>query len=97
MRNHLQHKHHSVKNAQGLDKLTLIVGVIQPLMTLPQIITVYQQGDSSQVALATWAAYDIASVVLLLYGIKHNLKPIIFAQIIWLIMQTAMVASVFIF
>ena len=97
MRNHAKSKHHSLKDTRGLDRLTLIVGVIQPIMTLPQIITVYSQRDSSQIALITWIAYDIASVVLLMYGMKHSWKPIIFAQIIWLIVQTTMAASVFIF
>jgi hypothetical protein len=40
MRNHAKSKHHSLKDTRGLDRLTLIVGVIQPIMTLPQIITV---------------------------------------------------------
>ena len=40
MRNHAKSKHHSLKDTLGLDRLTLIVGVIQPIMTLPQIITV---------------------------------------------------------
>ena len=40
MRNHAKSKHHSLKDTRGGGGVTLIVGVIQPIMTLPQIITV---------------------------------------------------------
>lgn len=79
------------------DGLALIVGVVQPVMTLPQIILVFQLQDSSQISLATWLTYDIASLILLVYGIKHKLKPIIVSQAIWLVVQTIMIAAVFLF
>ena len=97
MRNHLKHEHHSLKNTSGIDRWALIIGIIHPLMTLPQILLIYSSQDASQVSFVTWAAYDIASVVLIMYGIKHSLTPIIVTQAIWLVMQTAMAASVFIF
>lgn len=79
------------------DTLALIVGVAQPIMTIPQIVLVFKVQDSSQISLATWLTYDIASVVLLIYGFKHKLKPIIISQTIWLVVQTVMIAAIFLF
>jgi len=94
---HTLHPKHKVIKTHTIDTLALIVGVIQPLTTLPQILIVFTSQDASQVSLFTWTAYNIASVILLTYGLRHKLKPIIYAQILWLVVQTPMMLSVFIF
>lgn len=94
---HIISKNHKVVANTTVDKLALVVGTIQPLMTLPQIALIYSQHSAAQVSIVTWLAYDVASVVLLTYGIKHRLLPIIIAQIIWLVVQTIMIAAIFIF
>ncbi len=85
------------KKQKGIDRWALIVGTLQPLMTIPQIVLVYSSRNASQISVITWVAYDMASVVLLMYGIKHKLLPIIVAQVIWLVVQTALIVAIFIF
>lgn len=87
------------KNTQtrSIDSLALLVGIVQPFTTIPQIWMVYVSQDASQVSFFMWTGYNIASIVLLIYGLKHKLPPIIWAQILWLVVQTPMMVSVFIF
>lgn len=80
-----------------IDSLALLVGILQPLMTLPQILVVFKAQDASQQSLLTWVAYDIASTVLLLYGIVHKLKPIVVTQSLWLIVQSVLVFGILLF
>ena len=80
-----------------LDSLALAVGVLQPLTTFPQIYLVYSSHDVSQVSLFMWTSYNLASVVLLIYGIKHRLLPIIAAQTLWLLVQSLMMIAVLAF
>jgi uncharacterized protein with PQ loop repeat len=94
---HTFHPKHKIKNNSPIDTLALFVGIIQPVVTLPQIYLVYSTQDASDVSLFMWAGFNVASVILLMYGLRHKLKPIIFAQILWLLVQTPMVLSVFIF
>ena len=94
---HTFHPKHKIKNNGPIDTLALIVGITQPLVTIPQIYLVYSTQDASDISLFMWTGFNVASVVLLLYGIRHKLKPIIYAQILWLIVQTPMMFSVFIF
>jgi len=97
---HIMHAPQSKKGKRSyrkIDALALVVGILQPLMTLPQIIVVFQAKDASQLSLLTWVAYDIASVVLLIYGIVHKLKPIVVAQIFWLIVQSVLILAIFLF
>lgn len=94
---HTFHPKHKIKITDKIDAFALLVSIIQPLATLPQIYLVYTARDASDVSLFMWTGFNIASVVLLLYGIKHKLVPIIVSQILWLIVQSAMMISVFLF
>lgn len=94
---HTFHPKHKIKNKSSVDTLALIVGITQPLLTLPQIYLVYSTQDASEVSFIMWAGFNVASVILLMYGLRHKLKPIIYAQILWMIFQTPMMLSVFIF
>lgn len=80
-----------------VDGLALLVGFVQPIMTIPQILTVIQAGDASQISWITWLTYDIASIILLTYGIAHRLMPIIVAQALWLVVQTVMIVLTIIY
>ena len=94
---HTLHPHRKHKNTTALDTLALIVSIIQPLTTLPQIYLIYSSKDASQVSFFMWTAYNVASVILLMYGIRHKILPIICAQSLWLLVQTPMMLSVFVF
>ncbi len=91
------HQNHKYKITSKIDAMALIVGIVQPLATIPQIWLIYSSHSSAGLSLFMWACYDLSSVVLLIYGLKHKLTPIIVAQTLWLMAQTPIVASIFIF
>ncbi|OJU87567.1 hypothetical protein BGO17_01055 [Candidatus Saccharibacteria bacterium 49-20] len=101
MRHPIHHKRNikklSTKKYGPIDTLALLVGIVQPFATLPQIWLVYSTGDVASVSFFMWTAYNIASVILLLYGLKYKLPPIIWANILWLVVQTPMMIAVFVF
>ena len=70
-------------------------GIIQPLITLPQIITIYSSQSAKDVSLPTWLGYLVFGVIFLVYGLVFNLKPIWVGQIIWVTMQKNTVVGIF--
>lgn len=94
---HTLHPTHKIKKTTGIDTLALIVSILQPLTTFPQIYIVYTSQDVSQISFFMWTAYNVASVILLIYGLKHKLTPIIWAQALWLLVQTLMMIAVLLF
>ena len=94
---HTYHPHHKIKRDGVIDDLALFAGIISPAATLPQIYLVYSTQSSVGVSLFMWTAYNVVSAILLMYGIRHKLKPIIISQILWLIVQTPMMIAVFLF
>ena len=100
----MRHAIHHKKNKQKaqpktgpVDHLALIVGILQPFATIPQIWLVYTTGDVTSVSFFMWTAYNAASVILLLYGLKYRLPPIIWSNVLWLVVQTPMMIAVLIF
>lgn len=93
---HIMHKK-SKNSFPVIDNLALLMGFLQPFFTVPQIFMIVESQDASSISLITWVTYDVASVVLLIYGLKHKLRPIIVAQVLWLIVQTILIALLFIY
>lgn len=87
---HIIHRKHKVEITHPIDSLALLVGIAQPFATIPQIILVFQSGDASEVSMFMWAAFNVASLIILIYGLKHRLAPVWFPQIIWILVQTPM-------
>lgn len=77
-----------------VEGFALIAGIVQPLITLPQIIQVYSNQSAVDVSLLTWVGYLIFGLIFLIYGAVFNLKPIFYGQIVWVSMQIMMVIGV---
>ena len=75
----------------------LIAGILQPLITLPQILIIYGNHSANDVSLATWLGYLFFGVTFLVYGLVFKLKPIWIGQIIWVFMQTIVVIGILIY
>lgn len=93
---HLKHEAypHPNKFKRFVDKIILVIGVISPLLTLPQVLKVWILQNAAGLSLISWVGYIIFDTVWLTYGIIHRLKPIIIAYIIWLILEIIMLIGV---
>lgn len=85
------------KNKKRVELFALIAGIAQPLITLPQIITIYGNQSASDVSLLTWLGYLFFGVTFLVYGIVFRLKPIWIGQIIWVTMQLITVIGILLY
>jgi uncharacterized protein with PQ loop repeat len=52
-----------IKLSNTLNKLVLAVGIIEPLITIPQAYTVWVDKQTAGVSLLTWTGYIVAAVV----------------------------------
>lgn len=79
---------------KSVERFALIAGIIQPLITIPQIVTIYGNQSAADVSLLTWLGYLFFGVTFLVYGIVFNLKPIWIGQIIWVTAQVIVVVGI---
>jgi uncharacterized protein with PQ loop repeat len=67
------------KNAAPyIDKLFYLGGVLSPIIATPQIYKIYHLQDAHSVSLLSWGSYFIGVLFLLIYGVIHKQKPIVF-------------------
>lgn len=77
-----------------IEGFALAAGIVQPLITLPQILTIYGNQSAKDVSSLTWVGYLTFGIIFLVYGIAFKLKPIWVGQVIWVSMQTIMVIGI---
>lgn len=59
------------------DRAIVLLGLINVVATVPQILQIWQTGDGSGVSILTWAYYVIFTAILLFYSISIKSKPMI--------------------
>lgn len=61
----------------SFDRFIIILGFVNIIATLPQVLQVWLYEDSSGISIMSWAYYSFFAFMLLGYGIIHREKPII--------------------
>jgi uncharacterized protein with PQ loop repeat len=79
------------KTIRIIDRCALVVGVLFPLTSLPQIFEILIAKDADGVSTITWASWVVLGLFWLAYGIVHKEKPIIISNIMWIILETIVV------
>lgn len=78
---------HPIKWKRSLDKIIYVIGIVGPLMTLPQIYPIWSTQKAVGVSIFSWLAYMVIALVWLIYGIVHREKPIIITNILWILLE----------
>jgi uncharacterized protein with PQ loop repeat len=84
------------KELKELNKAIMIVAIVEPLTTLPQIIDVFTKSNVSAVSVLTWGLYALFEVVWVIYGLAIKNRPIVITNILWIVMDLAVVMGVLI-
>lgn len=99
LRKRLHQKHqtypHPDKFVRYLDGLIYIVGILGPVLTIPQVYAIWVIKDASGVSGLTWSAYLVFAFFWLLYGIVHKEKPIIISNCLWIVTEIIIVVGIF--
>jgi uncharacterized protein with PQ loop repeat len=88
---------HPLRWKRFLDKSIYFIAVASPLMTLPQLIKIWIEQTATGVSAITWFAYLVSSMFWLTYGIAHKEKPIIITNILWIILDIAVIIGILIY
>lgn len=81
----------------SLEKLALVVAIVEPFSTLPQIIDIYTSRNVESLSLLSWLLFLVGSVVWLAYGIKLKNAPLIASSILWLSTELVLIFGILIY
>ena len=74
-----------------VDRLTYIVALVEPAITIPQLYLIFHDKTAEGIALSSWVGYQVFTLIWLWYGIVHKEKVIILYQFSWLVLQTGVI------
>ena len=80
-----------------LEKLVLVVAIIEPLSTIPQIINIFVNKNAHAVSLTTWLLCAIGAAIWLVYSIKIKNLPLIISSILWVITESIIVIGILLY
>ena len=72
----------------------LVVAVVEPLTTLPQLYDIWVKNKTSGVSALTWSLFALVGSIWFIYGIKIKDKPVLIASCLWVIVELAVVLGV---
>lgn len=80
-----------------LEYLVLVVAIIEPLSTLPQIIEVFASQDARSLSLLSWILFMSASLIWLVYGIKIKNQPLIASSVLWVGTELLLITGIVVY
>jgi len=80
-----------------MDRAIYVVGIFGPVMTIPQLTKIWVEKNAIGVSVTTWFAYLLVAIFWLIYGMMHREKPIMFASILWIIVDILVVIGIIIY
>ena len=78
----------------ALEKVLRALSIVTMLMTVPQVLSVWRDGETAGVSAVTWLTYLFSAGVWFVYGLKKRDKTIYLACIGWILLDAAIVVGV---
>lgn len=92
----ISHKKYTTKHSSAgkfFDKSMYILPLLAPIMTLPQLLDVWQNHQKAHVSILTWGAYTLLSAIWVYYGFLHKEKQLILVNFLLLLIDGAIVVG----
>ncbi len=82
---------------KAIDRAMMFVSVLNPLVAIPQAIIIYTNKSAANVSLFTWVSFMLVGVILTFYAVAHHIKPMIINQILWFLVDFAIIIGILIY
>ena len=81
----------------SMSGIICFLGVVGPVMTLPQLFKIWVEQNAAGVSMISWVTYLVTGIVWLMYGIALKEKPIILTYSIWVVLELFIVTGIFLY
>lgn len=80
-----------------IDQAMMAVSIINPLVAIPQAIEIYSNKSAVNVSLVTWISFMLVGIILTFYAVAHHIKPMIINQILWFLVDFAIIIGILVY
>jgi uncharacterized protein with PQ loop repeat len=70
-----------------INKIIFPVAALQPLGTIPQIITIYSRHNATSISITSWLIYVFFDLLWLWYGIDNKQKAVIVSAVLFTLLE----------
>lgn len=85
------------KKIRVLDRIMYFMGIAIPILTSSQVIKIWINKSAEGVSLIAWATYTVNSILWIIYGKLHKKGPIIFANVMYFVINILVVIGTLIY
>jgi uncharacterized protein with PQ loop repeat len=85
---------HEATSVGGLERILRLLSIATMLMTVPQITTIWIEGNVGGISLISWSSYLFSACLWFIYGMQKHDKTIYLACIGWILLDAAVVIGV---
>ncbi|HUD44754.1 MAG TPA: SemiSWEET family transporter [Patescibacteria group bacterium] len=93
----MSHVFYTSRKRHIFDEFIYPVSLIAPIMTIPQLLSIWLQKSTQGISILTWSAYALVSLLWIIYGVIHKEKPIIVSNFLLFILDTSIVIGVLLY
>ncbi|MBU1019461.1 hypothetical protein KJ764_05845 [Patescibacteria group bacterium] len=80
-----------------LDRVILLIGILGPIITMPQLLKIWISQDAGGLSLMTWTTWIFIDSIWILYGFVHKVVPIILSHSAYMLVQTGVVIGILLY
>lgn len=86
--------HLAQQDKKELDYIGYALIIVSLFITVPQVLTIYENESAQDVSLFTWVGYTALGFWWLFYGIEKGVKPMILSSILHIIVDVVVVYGI---
>jgi uncharacterized protein with PQ loop repeat len=85
------------EKTRQFDRAMIFIGLISPLMAIPQAFNIWASRSAGQVSIISWATYLAINFFWLYYAYIHKSKPLLISTICWIIIEAIIVVGILVY
>lgn len=85
------------KISHWIEETVILFSIAGPIMTVPQVIKIYSEQSAGGLSPITWGSYLFIAFFWLTYGVFIKNKPIVLANVSWIVMHILILTGIYLY
>lgn len=87
----------SFEKMTPFEKVVTVIGSVEPVASIPQVLLVYELKSAEELSLFTWGFGIFATTLWLVYSIQRKSWPLITSSFLWLAADIPVVIAILLY
>lgn len=88
---------HPDRMIRGYDRFVTILGCLNPIFVIPQLIMIFKTQSSESVSIIPWLYFTVVCAAWMIYGLIHRDRSVFYVNLVCLLAKIPLLAAIVIF